>query len=382
MLRRFVWLLAILVVLFVVTEIAGAMGWVAHLQPVSFHGLLANPLFAIGFGGPLLLHLSSLPRWKELAITALLGIGLSLLVGQWVLGLGLASTVVLLVKSIRDAEARLFLLPALITLFFTLEVAMFLGVVSHIAPLTYDGIAFAGDAAFGANISFEVGRLFAAVPFIAAVCTAIYLAPPPGLIFVYALQVRGKQRPPVDIVTTLVVMGITGYALYFLFPVCGPKFAFPSFPNNPPDAARLAGNLLPVPPAPRNGVPSLHMASALIAWIHARRYGRIAGAVAMVFVIGTFLATMGTGEHYFIDLAVAVPFTFAMEFLLQRRLREAIAPAMLFFVWLLTLRFYGQVSVAMWGLLLVTIAHAAYALWRVDRHGGEDHVGVLPLRIQ
>ncbi|HEX7150770.1 MAG TPA: phosphatase PAP2 family protein [Thermoanaerobaculia bacterium] len=360
MLRRFVWVLAALVALFIATEIAGFLGLIPHLQPVSWRGLLENPLFAIGFGGPLLLHLSSLPRWRELAVTAILGIALALLVGNWVLGLGLASTAVLAVR--RD---WLFLLPSLITLFFTLEVAMFLGVVSHIAPLTYDGLAYLADASLGAPVSFVIGRLFRDVPIVAAVCTAIYLAPPPGLIFVYALQVRAKRPPRVDIVTTLVAMGVAGYALYWLFPVCGPKFAFPSFfPGQLPVVE--PGSLIPVATAPRNGVPSLHMASALIAFIHARRHGRIAGGVAMVFVIGTLLATMGTGEHYFVDLAVAVPFTFALEFLLQRRVGAAVPSVALFFVWLYALRFHAHVSAAMWTLVLATAVLAALDFRRVD----------------
>lgn len=304
--------------------------------------LITNPLFAIGFGGPLLLHISSLPRWRELAATLILGAALSWVTGfvaqdhgamQWVIGLGLASTLVLAARSITSKDARLFLLPSLITLLFTLEAAMFLGVISHYSPLTYDAQAFLADAAFGSNVSFDVGRLFKAQPIVGAICTAIYLAPPPGLIFVYALEAKSKRHPPVDIVTVLVVMGAVGYSLYFLFPVCGPRFAFPQFPFDPPDHATLAGELIAVPPAPRNAVPSLHMASALVAFLHARRYGWIASSVAAVFVAGTFLATMGTGEHYLVDLLVAVPFTIGMDALLtpsRRRWPIVIACAAIF----------------------------------------------------
>src|SRR4030095_11071931 len=111
----------------------------------------------------------------------------------------------------------------------------------------------------GSAISFRVGQLFAAYPIVDAICTAIYLAPPPGLIYVYALEAKSKQPPRVDIVTTLVLMGGVGYSLYFLLPACGPKFVFPSFPHIPPDPP-LA--LMHAPPAPRNAMPSLHMASA------------------------------------------------------------------------------------------------------------------------
>ena len=46
-------------------------------------------------------------------------------------------------------------------------------------------------------------------------------------------------------------------------------------------------------------VPLLHST-----YWHARPYGRWAKIVAAVFIAGTFLATMGLGEHFFVDLVV------------------------------------------------------------------------------
>jgi hypothetical protein len=267
--------------------------------------------------------------------------------------------------------ALAFLFAAGVTLFFTLEAAMFLGVVSSYRPETFDALAYVADASFGANVSFEVGELFRDVPVVAAICTLIYLAPPPGLIFLFSLQVKSRRHPPVDIVTALLAMGAVGYSLYFLFPVCGPKFAFASFPANAPDAASLVGAIIPVPVSPRNGIPSLHMASALIAFTQARRYGWRWSAVAAVFVIGTFLATMGTGEHYFVDLVVALPFTIAVHAAitpaLRFRLRAGIvlSMALLFFVWLAAIRFLGgelmRHTSFPWSLLAVTLAGSLLA---------------------
>jgi hypothetical protein len=189
--------------------------------------------------------------------------------------------------------------------------------------------------------------------------------------FVYALQVK-RQHPAVDVVTMLVVMGVIGYSFYFLYPVCGPKFAFPSFPLDPP---QVTSSLIPVPPAPRNGMPSLHMASGLIAYLHARRYGRIATAVAAVFVAGTFLATMGTREHYFIDLLVALPFTIAVDALLTRRWLRGAINVTVFLGWLWLL--HAPLSpVVAWAGLLVTVLVAVYgtrrslpAALRAGNHG-------------
>jgi hypothetical protein len=67
--RRFSLQIAALAALFAASSVAGALRLVPHLEPVSLHTLITNPLFAIGFGGPLVLHLTSLPRWRELAGT-------------------------------------------------------------------------------------------------------------------------------------------------------------------------------------------------------------------------------------------------------------------------------------------------------------------------
>jgi hypothetical protein len=63
----------------------------------------------------------------------------------------------------------------------------------------------------------------------------------------------------------------------------------------------------------RNGMPSLHLGSVLLGYWHARPFGRWAKLVAGVFVVGTILATMGLGEHYMVDLVVALPFTLMIQ---------------------------------------------------------------------
>jgi hypothetical protein len=361
--RRFGFLLGAVSALMALTEGAALLHLVPHLAPLSLHALLTNPLFAIGFGCPLVLHLSSLPRWRECAAAVVTGLvaayAVSLLARQatplqLVIGLGIGSAIVLAVRSLSAnlesrREALLFLLPALVALIFTLEVAMFLEFISRYRSETFDSFAYVVDLSFGSAISFEVGRLFHAFPIVGGVCTAIYLAPPPALIFVYALQVKRKPHPRVDIVTLLLIMGGIGYGLYFLFPVAGPRFAFAGFPATLPSLGSLIGRAIAVALAPRNGVPSLHMASALIAFTYARRYGKWAVSAAVIFLIGTFLATMGVGEHYFFDLVVALPFTTAAHALLlpalalRRRIALALPSALLFFGWLAVARFFAPV---------------------------------------
>jgi hypothetical protein len=336
--RRFFWMLVGVSALFATTELVALTGWVPHLGPVSVGELTTNVLFAIGFGSPLLLYVSSLPGWGSLLRTlvagGLLALGLWLLGGEvsetpWtkpamvaaarlMTGLGVASIGALALRAWRHQApertwALLYLLPAVASLVFTFEAGIFYDFISSVFPNTCDSFAYAADAGYGVELSFAVGRLFLAAPPLAKVCEYLYLAPPPGLVFVFALQTRARRPPPVDVVTVLLALGLTGYSLYFLFPVCGPLPAFgATFPWMPPPL-NFHGERMFVDTFPRNGMPSLHMASVLIAYWHARPYGPWARAAAAVFVVGTFLATMGLGEHYFVDLVVALPFALVVH---------------------------------------------------------------------
>jgi cytochrome P450 len=338
--RRFLRLLYVAAVLLLLTEVVAYLGVMPHLRPVSLQELTANILFAIGFGCPLVLYLSSLPPLREVAAVAVVGGVLAL--GVWqvhrvtgvpaeykpeevavaevVTGLGLASLAAMALLAWRSAgreraAALAFLLPATVAMLVTVEAGIFLYFVKGIYPTSRDPSAYAADAAFGFQLSFALGRVFTAAPLLQLICFAIYVAPPPTLVFVYALQTRARRTPPVDAATVLLAVLATGYALYFLFPVCGPLFAFRgAFPEAPPPLGDLLGTRMAVPGADAwpNGMPSLHLASVVVAYWLARPYGPWARAAAAVFLVGTFLATLGTGEHYFIDLVVAMPLTLAV----------------------------------------------------------------------
>ena len=55
-------------------------------------------------------------------------------------------------------------------------------------------------------------------------------------------------------------------------------------------------------------MPSLHVAWALLIYWHARALGRPARAAAAFWLVSTIFATLAMGQHYFVDLVVAVPF--------------------------------------------------------------------------
>jgi hypothetical protein len=69
------------------------------------------------------------------------------------------------------------------------------------------------------------------------------------------------------------------------------------------------------PHAWRNCMPSLHLSWALLLWLSAGpRWWK---AVSFAFVLVTVYATLATGEHYWIDLVAAVPFSLLVQWLTE-----------------------------------------------------------------
>jgi hypothetical protein len=124
---------------------------------------------------------------------------------------------------------------------------------------------------------------------------------------------------------------------------------------------------LAIPGAP-NAIPSLHMAWVLLVWWYSRGLSWWERLVAFAFVFFTVLATMGTGEHYFVDLVVAFPFALLIEALCAFELplsdgkRLAALAVGLFgtLAWMEALRygphFFWKSPLIPWTLCAVTIA--------------------------
>src|SRR5260370_33585778 len=55
------------------------------------------------------------------------------------------------------------------------------------------------------------------------------------------------------------------------------------------------------------------MAWDLLVWWNSKGITRWIRVIALAFVIFTVLATLGTGEHYFVDLVVAFPFAVMVQ---------------------------------------------------------------------
>jgi hypothetical protein len=165
--------------------------------------------------------------------------------------------------------------------------------------------------------------------------------------------------------------GPVGVIFYNVLPALGPAHlfgkAFPWHALTVEQSSRLFVEPIALSGAP-NAIPSLHMAWVLLVWWYSRGLSWWERSVAFAFVFFTVLATMGTGEHYFIDLVVAFPFAmlvealcaFELPFKERRRLTALAVGLFVTLGWLLALRycvhFFWRSTALPWIFCAATVA--------------------------
>jgi hypothetical protein len=183
-------------------------------------------------------------------------------------------------------------------------------------PKTFDLYLYSFDCSLRVQFSFLVGQMFARHEWLSFAGLLFYIALPLPLALVYAANLRLKNKDAFPIVLAFLVTGPIGVLFYNIVPATGPVHIFGQrFPWDPLStwqAMHLILETLPVK-GPRNAIPSLHMAWVLLVWWNSKGLARWIRAVALAFVIFTVLATLGTGEHYFVDLVVAFPFALMVQ---------------------------------------------------------------------
>lgn len=101
------------------------------------------------------------------------------------------------------------------------------------------------------------------------------------------------------------------FICYSIIHVSGPVYAFAAdfYPKNMPITSEIEGGLKFLHPVPRNGMPSMHLTGALLVWLLTANLRRkIYFVLATIFMLATAYATIALGEHYLLDLVVALPF--------------------------------------------------------------------------
>lgn len=216
-------------------------------------------------------------------------------------------------------------------------------------PRTYDGMAYHVDSVFGPSLAVTFGQVLQDQPFVKSATQVVYdLIGYVAVVFT-GLVLRAGKAVPMRLWQFAFWPYAIGGLLYLWLPITGPAYAFPNlFPNAMPEATSLPLASMIGPLAYRNGMPSMHLTGALLLLYAALCIrNRPVALGSMLFVLLTAWATLSLGEHYAIDLVVALPFSAALAAVLlspaslrsvARYRNMTAASAMVTALWLVGLR--------------------------------------------
>jgi len=237
---------------------------------------------------------------------------------------------------------------------------------SSMRPYKYDRILYSIDLRFGAPISFVAGGLFQTSLLLREFELVVYYLLPLAFAILYTAHLRKAQQGRTDILMMMCLNAVVGYGLYLLYPAAGPAYAFgASFPASPPLPLGLALQPVLLDAAP-NAMPSLHMAGAVLIWWNSRSW-KPAWWIAFAFMVLTALSALGTGEHYFLDLIVALPYALAIQAASTRssyRMRALALGTAVTACWFLALRLAPEALAAapVWLMWLLATGSVALSL--------------------
>lgn len=149
-----------------------------------------------------------------------------------------------------------------------------------------------------------------------------------GILFfpLLALLVGERKERSLNVWRTLFVPYVVAALCYLWLPATGPGVAIDGYPATAAMPQDLQMTMVSVVSAPRNAMPSIHLSSAI--WIFmlcAALRHKIFFVFGALFVAITAWATLAIGEHYLIDLVVAMSFAPALGLFLINPPRWKIA---------------------------------------------------------
>lgn len=284
-----------------------------------------NVIVNMGLAAVLVLHLRLKPLWTDI-LSVLLGAGLLALVDyrflhfNWsAFGLislaGVASWAALALRAAwasAEESVRVRLAFAFASLSLAVDAAAvpFHALTSKLNPRVLDLYLYSFDSSLRVQLSFLMGQAYATWHRFGDAGMFIYIGLPVIMALVVAGHLRRAQTTALPAMLAFLVAAPIGIFFYNLFPALGPIYIFGTrFPWAPLSLEQAANlRLQPIlSPGYRNAMPSLHIAWVLLAWWFSRGLSAWERSFALVFVVFTVFATLGSGEHYFIDLVVGCP---------------------------------------------------------------------------
>ncbi|MBZ5608159.1 MAG: phosphatase PAP2 family protein [Acidobacteriia bacterium] len=350
---------------------------------IRYH-LLGQPYMAAALMGSFVLFASSSPGKRQLAGALLLSAGFALTYG-WMrhesllsiyaaafLGVGSLAIQGLALtwgQPQKRTDHGRGLLIGMILPAFLFCTGICLAALDQMNSKTYDHFLYVFDASLGFSPSFALGQLMAVHAPLRVVCYYAYEFLPLAMSIAFALDRKRSLRWSPNLLTLFVTLGVSGYIGYHLYPAAGPTYVWPGqFPWHPLPAAAVLLEKTFVADASRNAMPSLHLGMALVIWFASRGWSSWLRIASATLVFLTVLATLGFGEHYLIDLAVAVPLvvaavawsTSSVPLSAPARLTPLLGGASLTLAWIVLLRvgvpLFAERPLLSWSSVLFTVA--------------------------
>jgi hypothetical protein len=179
----------------------------------------------------------------------------------------------------------------------------------------YDEFLYRLDQPFG-QPSFAMAAIAERMPGLYRISMFAYCELYGAMSLVIGLYFLTQPVREVKIVLRTFVLTLLALFCYVIFPASGPLYAFGGFPRMPvfsPHVLHLT--------APPNCIPSVHLTLALLIlyFLWPWKAVRIFGAAYLLLIA---FAALASGEHYFVDLLTALPFTAAVLYLGGASIRE------------------------------------------------------------
>jgi hypothetical protein len=172
----------------------------------------------------------------------------------------------------------------------------------HPSRPSLDQYLLAVDQKMGA--SWILGRLFSQYPPLEVICGLAYGTLPFIFVALYLFIPEPANRA--RLWWSTVISTAVCYIGYSLCPAAGPKYAFTAlWPYSEPAMLHPRSDMVQ---GALNCMPSGHLIGALLFYWFSKTCHKYVRLACAVFLGLTLLATLGLGEHYWIDLIVAFPF--------------------------------------------------------------------------
>jgi len=387
--------------------LVGAALWLgtsAHFYKTA----LLSLFFGVTLASVLLIHFRVRPSWRDALCVAAGGAAFAFVdfgllhflpsLAGIASYLGITSITVLGLRAIwskppEQTQIALAFLPALLFVGSDWSSTLLLGWTEKAHPNVLDLYLLSFDSSLRVQFEFLAGQAYSMFPWFKALGMAVYIGLPLVIALVYAGQLLRDRKQALSTMLAFLVTGPIGVIFYNLYPAVGPGHLFGRrFPWNPlslQEVTRVA--LQPIAlPGLRNCMPSLHMAWVLLAWWYSKGLSLWERSIAMFFVVFTVFATLGTGEHYSIDLVVAFPFVLFLQGLCalrlpltnRRRIVAVLYGLLVTLAWIAALRFdvklFWTTPVLPWFCCLLTIASAIFIQHRLEAASAD---ALLPLAV-